>query len=74
MKQNDNISNYSIVFYKESKVVGVSNFISTREQAKQLANGVAGLEGLYLPNDGDYDTVGYMKTFPMEYILENLNN
>jgi len=71
MKQDNDISEYSIVFYKEQTVVGVSNFVSTKEQAKELANGVAGLYGAYLPNDGDFDMVGYIKTFPMEIILEN---
>lgn len=62
------INNYSIVFYKEENIVGISNVDSTYSQAKNLAEALADSSGEYLPNMGDYDRVGFIKSYSMEYI------
>ena len=63
------ISNYSILFYKEENIVGISNVDSTYNQARNIVEALADSTGDYLPNMGDYDRVGFMKSYSMDYIL-----
>ena len=63
------INNYSIVFYKEENIVGISNVDSTYFQAKNLVQALADSVGDYLPNMGDYDRVGFIKSYSMDYVL-----
>ena len=41
MNTDDNISEYGLLFYNESKVVGISSFSATLEQARDAANVIA---------------------------------
>lgn len=63
------INEYAILFYKEEKVVGVSSITSTIDQVRGLTALMANSEGDYLPNSGDYNLVGFMKTQDIHSLL-----
>lgn len=64
------INNYAALFYKEQKIVGVSTFDSTRDEARNIVNLLANTHGGFLPNDGDYDGVSFIKTNSIDSILD----
>jgi hypothetical protein len=63
------VNNYAALFYKESKVVGVSTFDSTKDEARNLVKLLANTHGDFLPNGGDYDGVSFIKTDSIDSIL-----
>lgn len=63
------INNYAALFYKEKKIVGVSIFDSTKDEARNLINLLANTHGDFLPNGGDYDGVSFIKTYSIDSIL-----
>jgi hypothetical protein len=60
---------YAILFYKEEKVVGVSSITSTLDEVRGVTNLMANSEGDYLPNSGDYNSVGFMKAHDINVLL-----
>jgi hypothetical protein len=64
------INNYAALFYKEQKIVGVSTFDSTKDEARNIVNLLANTHGEFLPNDGDYDGVSFIKTNSIDSILD----
>jgi hypothetical protein len=69
MNTNDNTSEYGLLFYNESKVVGISSFSATLEQARDAANVIANASSKRLPNSGQFDEIGFMKTIDINAIL-----
>lgn len=69
MNTDDNTSEYGLLFYNESKVVGISSFSATLEQARDAANVIASASSKELPNSGEFDEVGFMKTIDINAIL-----
>lgn len=63
------MNEYSILFYKGKKVVGVSSITSTLDQVRGLTSLIANSEGDYLPNNGDYNMVGFMKSYDIQTAL-----
>lgn len=69
MNTDDSTSEYGLLFYNESKVVGISSFSATLEQARDAANVIASASSKELPNSGQFDEVGFMKTIDINAIL-----
>ena len=69
MNTDSNTSEYGLLFYNESKVVGISSFSATLEQARDAANIIASTSGKELPNSGQFDEIGFMKTIDINDIL-----
>lgn len=69
MNTDDNTSEYGLLFYNESKVVGISSFSATLEQARDAANVIASTSNKQLPNAGQFDEIGFMKTIDINAIL-----
>ncbi|CAB4135694.1 hypothetical protein UFOVP573_28 [uncultured Caudovirales phage] len=69
MNTNSDTSEYGLLFYNESKVVGISSFSATLEQARDAANVIANASGKELPNAGQFDEIGFMKTIDINAIL-----
>jgi hypothetical protein len=67
---NEQYEDFALLFYKESKVVGVCNVVNTQEAVKNIAVMFSNSTGSYLPNSGDYDTVGIIKMFPISRIID----
>jgi hypothetical protein len=63
------ISNYAALFYRNEKIVGVSTFDSTKDEARNLVRLLANTHGDFLPNGGDYDGVSFIKTDSIDSIL-----
>lgn len=63
------INEYAVLFYKEERVVGVTSMSSTIDQVRGFTALMANSEGNYLPNNGDYNLVGFMKTQDINEIL-----
>lgn len=70
MNTNDSTNEYGLLFYNESRVVGISTFMATREQARNAANVIANLTSKELPNTGQFDEVGFIKTIDIDSILD----
>jgi hypothetical protein len=64
------INNYAALFYKDERIVGVSTFDSTRDEARKLINLLANTHGEFLPNDGEYDGVSFIQTDSIDSILD----
>jgi hypothetical protein len=64
------INNYAALFYKDERIVGVSTFDSTRDEARNLINLLANTHGEFLPNDGEYDGVSFIQTDSIDSILD----
>ena len=69
MNTESNVSEYGLLFYNESRVVGITSFSATLEQARDAANVIASASNKELPNSGQFDEVGFMKTIDINAIL-----
>lgn len=69
---NETEHEYILLFYKENSVVGSSTCITTKENIKVIGKALVSSEGYYLPNQGIYDTVGWIKNTNMDTILQNV--
>ena len=67
----NDINNYAIIFYKESRVVGITAFDSTLEQARGAANIIASSSSEYLPNGGNFDEVSFTKTCDINQVMSD---
>ena len=69
MNTNSDTNEYGLLFYNESKVVGISSFSATLEQARDAANVIASASSKILPKSGQFDEIGFMKTIDINAIL-----
>ena len=63
------IDNYAALFYKNKKIVGVSTFDASIDEARNIVNLLANTHGDFLPNNGDYDGVSFIKTNSIDSIM-----
>lgn len=61
---------YTILFYKNKKVIASGSVNATPANAKNIATLLANADGKYLPNTGDYDKVGFIKQVNIEKLIE----
>lgn len=61
---------YVLLFYKETDVVGATSCVGTKETVATLGEILANSTGDYLPNNGIYDKVGWVKSTNIDTILE----
>ena len=62
---------YVLLFYKETNVVGATSCVGTKETVATLGKVLADSTGDYLPNNGIYDKVGWVKSTSIDTILTN---
>ena len=72
--KDEQIENYSIVFYKKGKVVSVGNITSSKSEVRNLVGLLANTKSKYLPNKGKFDLVGFVKSFDLEKMAELIEN
>ena len=75
LKKGRRLSNlendYVLVFYNEDKIVGATSCVGTMETVATLGEVLVNSTGDYLPNNGIYDTVGWVKSTSIDTILSN---
>jgi len=75
LKKGRRLSNlendYVLVFYNENTIVGATSCVGTKETVATLGKVLANSTGDYLPNNGIYDTVGWVKSVSIDTILSN---
>lgn len=64
-------NDYVLVFYNEDKIVGATSCVGTIETVATLGEVLVNSTGDYLPNNGVYDTVGWVKSTSIDTILSN---
>jgi len=64
-------NDYVLVFYNENTIVGASVCVGTKETVSTLGKVLADSTGDYLPNNGIYDKVGWVKSTSIDTILTN---
>ncbi len=64
-------NDYVLVFYNENTIVGATSCVGTKETVATLGKVLANSTGDYLPNNGIYDTVGWVKSTNIDVILNN---
>lgn len=66
-------SEYSIIFYQEEKIVGVSAIYATYEEVKQLSHMLVNVDDEFLPNQGKFDMIGYIKNFDLNRAINQMS-
>lgn len=61
---------YTVLFYNKNKIVGATNFITTKSNVRAIGKVFANSTGDYLPNKGNYDTVGWISNTSIQSILD----
>lgn len=67
---DQHFDDYALLFYKGSGVVGVCSIVQTASSVRNIATMFSNSTGDYLPNKGDYDSVGVIKMFPISRIID----
>lgn len=61
---------YTILFYKKKKIIAAGTVHATPANAKNIATLLANADGKYLPKQGDYDEVGFIKQINVNRLVE----
>jgi hypothetical protein len=72
--QDQKTEDYSIVFYDEGKVVSVGSITSSKDEVRNLVKMLANADSKYLPKQGKYDMVGFVKTFNLYEMADKIEN